>query len=258
MDYLEPEAAQKLPGLKLALTAGVPGPWSESAKKVFEYKKIDYFPVIQRAAEPNEALIAWTGIRNAPIAVNDDEPPRTNFQDIVALAERLQPQPRLLPIDPVERWHCVGISNAICGEGGYGWLRRHVMGERPRTADADTPPASFNPQTMQQAYGGVAAERRDAAQLVVEILQSLETQLARQQDSGSGYFVGQTISACDIHWACFSALLQPLPQNVNPMPTWLRDAYSFQGELVDPADYPGLINHRDRMFEDHLGLPLDY
>lgn len=258
MDYLEPEVAQKLPGLKLALTAGVPGPWSESAKKVFEYKKIDYLPVIQRAAEPNAALVAWTGIRNAPIAVNDDEPPRTNFQDIVALAERLQPQPRLLPDDPIERWHCVGISNSICGEGGYGWLRRHVMGERPRDPDADTPPATFNPQTMRKAYSGVVAERRDAAVLVVKILHSLETQLARQQASGSDYFVGQTVTACDIHWACFSALLQPLPQAVNPMPTWLRDAYSYQGELVDPADYPQLIAHRDRLFENHLSLPLDY
>lgn len=258
MNYLEPEDAKKLPGLKLALTAGVPGPWSESAKKIFEYKDIDYVPVMQRAAEPNDALVAWTGIRNAPIAIYNDEPPRTNFQDIVALAERLQPHPSLLPQDIEQRWQCFGISTSICGEAGYGWLRRHVMGTRPASTTGAAPPAAFNPQTLSNAYGGVVGERRDAAQGVANILRSLEQLLAKQRDQGSDYFVGQSISACDIHWACFSALLQPMPHALNPMPTWLREAYSYQGELVDPADFPHLINHRDRVFENHLSLPLDY
>lgn len=269
MDYLEPEDAQHQPGLKLALTAGVPGPWSESAKKIFDYKRIDYLPVIQRAAEPNPALVAWTGIRNAPIAIYNDEPPRTNFQDIVALAERLRPQPSLVPAEPFERWRCFGISTAICGEGGYGWLRRHVMGTRPaKTSNStsataspatdDAPPTSFDPQMLNQAYGGIEAERQAAAGRIVEILRSLETQLAAQRAAGSDYFVGDAISACDIHWACFSAMLKPLPAAVNPMPSWLRQAYSFQGELVDPDDYPLLLAHRDHLFERHIGLPLDY
>lgn len=270
MNYLEPEDAQNRSGLRLALTAGVPGPWSESAKKIFDYKKIDYLPVIQRAAEPNEALVAWTGIRNAPIAIYNDEPPRTNFQDIVALAERLKPEPSLLPAEATERWQCFGISAAICGEGGYGWLRRHVMGERPgrstspsakistTTFSDDAPPATFDPHTLNRAYGGIEAEREAAAGRIVDILCSLEAQLASQRAAGSDYFVGSSITACDVHWACFSAMLKPMPAPVNPMPGWLREAYSYQGDLVDPDDYPLLIAHRDGLFEHHLGLPLDY
>jgi len=258
MNYLEPDDAKNLPGLKLALTAGVPGPWSESAKKIFEFKEIDYIPVIQRAAEPNDALVAWTGIRNAPIAIYNDEPPRTNFQDIVALAERLKPHPRLLPQDMTQRWQCFGISAAICGEAGYGWLRRHVMGTRGASTSGESPPAGFSPQILNNAYAGAAAERRDAAQNVADILRSLENLLARQRKQGSDYFIDHRITACDIHWACFSALLKPMPHAANPMPAWLREAYTFQGELVDPADFPHLIDHRAMVFERHLSLPLDY
>ena len=57
MDYREADEARELPGLKLVLTAGVPGPWGESAKKVLEYKGIDYVPVAQHASRPNEALV---------------------------------------------------------------------------------------------------------------------------------------------------------------------------------------------------------
>ena len=103
MDYVEVRDARTMSGLRLALTVGVPGPWSESAKCICQYKDIDYVPVAQYASRDNDELVDWTGIRNAPIAVYEDEPPRSNFQDIVALAERLQPEPRLIPDDPTER-----------------------------------------------------------------------------------------------------------------------------------------------------------
>ncbi|MEM7219552.1 MAG: glutathione binding-like protein [Pseudomonadota bacterium] len=258
MNYLEPREAQQHSGLRLVLTIGVPGPWGESAKKIFEFKGIDYVPVAQHPGQPNADLVAWTGIRNAPIALFEGEPPRTNFQDIVALAERLAPEPALVPQNTEDRWLCFAISNEICGEGGYGWMRRHVMGTRPRTdaPAADAPP--MDPQTMRRAYGGTEAERAAAPGHIATILAALEARLARQRAAGSDYFVGGKPSACDIHWACFSALLRPLPQAVNPMPAWLRPAYAYQGDACDPDDYPELLAHRDRMFERHLGLPLDY
>ena len=161
MDYLEPADARQLPGLKLVLTAGVPGPWGESAKNILEFKNIDYIPVAQHASQANDDLVAWTGIRNAPILIWEDEPPRTNFQDIVAFAERLEPDPPLIPGDPMERVLCFGISAEICGEGGFGWKRRHVMRDAHANRPADAPPVS-NPRldraTMARAYGGSQAE----------------------------------------------------------------------------------------------------
>ncbi len=252
-------------GLRLALTIGVPGPWGESAKKVFEFKGLSYVPVAQHAGEDNDDLVAWTGIRNAPVAVWNDEPGRANFQDIVALADRLAPDAApLVPEDPALRVQCLGISAEICGEGGFGWTRRVAMADVPRELYAAAPqtPDRLPPlkpsSNMARAYRPSAAERERAQTRVAQTLDHLAGLLEAQQRRGSNYFVGAEVSACDIHWACFSALLEPLPDDVNPMPGWLRVSYSYLGEEVEAHKHPILLEHRNRMFERHLGLPLDY
>ena len=40
MDYIEIDDAIGRDGLRLVLTAGVPGPWSESAKGILKVKKM--------------------------------------------------------------------------------------------------------------------------------------------------------------------------------------------------------------------------
>jgi hypothetical protein len=45
VDYVKVEDARDKPGLRLALTMGVPGPWSQAAKYVFEYQGIALIPV---------------------------------------------------------------------------------------------------------------------------------------------------------------------------------------------------------------------
>ena len=259
MNYVEAAAARHLPGLRLALTVGVPGPWSESAKKVLEFKGIPYTPVAQYMAEANPDLVDWTGIRNAPVAVWQDEAPRSNFQDIVALAERIQPEPRLVPIDPLERQACLGLSADICGEGGWGWKRRLLMRERPRDDDPpDLNAPRLDPKVMGRAYGSTAREAEDAAHYLGAMLDQFAQRLEAQRAAGSSYFVGHGVTACDIHWACFSALLDPLPHAVNPMPGWLRASYGYLGPVLEAHKHPILLDHRDHMFERHLGLPLDY
>lgn len=261
MDYVEPAEARNLPGCKLVLTVGVPGPWGESAKSILAFKGIDYIPVAQYASRENEDLVAWTGIRNAPILIFEDEPPRSNYQDIVAFAERLQPEPRLLPRDPDERALCFGISAEICGEGGFGWKRRHIMRDAHAARPADAPPVS-NPnldrRTMARSYGGTQAEIEDSPRYLADMLDAFAARLERQRARGSDYFVGDSISACDIHWACFSALYDPLPHDVNPMPDWLRVSYSYLGPVLEQHRHPILIEHRDNVFAKHLSLPLDF
>ena len=258
MEYVEAADAKDMPGLRLALTIGVPGPWGESAKKIFEYKDIPYVPVAQYPAQANEALVAWTGHRNAPVAVWQDEPGRTNYLDILALAERLKPEPSLVPDDPVDRQLCFGISSDICGEGGWGWKRRLIMGGRPRDRDPPNLTPRLDPKLMQLAYGGSQAESQIAAEYLARMLDNFAERLEAQRDKGSNYFVGDSITACDIHWACFSALLDPLPHDVNPMPDWLRPSYSYIGPVLEQHKHQILLDHRDIMFERHIGLPLDY
>ena len=71
MQYVEPAEARHLPGLRLALTVGFPAPYSMSARAVLDLRGVPYVPVAQYAAQPNADLVAWTGHRNAPVAVSN-------------------------------------------------------------------------------------------------------------------------------------------------------------------------------------------
>ena len=65
MKYLSVEEAIDMPGLRLVLTAGVPGPWGEAAKAILAYKQLDYTPVRQEGGGENAALRDWTGQTSA-------------------------------------------------------------------------------------------------------------------------------------------------------------------------------------------------
>jgi glutathione S-transferase len=251
MQYVEAKDARSMKGLRLALTVGVPGPWSESAKNIFAFKKIPFVPVAQHAARSNPDLVAWTGFRNAPIAVLDDGPPKANWAEIVALAERLQPEPALLPKGEA-RFVAWGISAEICGEGGLGWNRRLSM-----MAMAEKAGASWG-NAMSTSYADSSENVAKAPERVAEILKLLAARLHAQQSRGSAYLVGDHIAVCDIHWACFSQLLVPLPHAVNPMPDYLRQVYGAISEVERAALDPILLRHRDNIFDKHLGLPLEF
>jgi len=72
------------------------------------------------------------------------------------------------------------------------------------------------------------------------------------------FLVGDRLSAADLYWACFSQLVGPLPKVVNPIPDYVAAFYSALPEVVAAALDPILLVHRDRIYERHIGLPLDY
>ena len=95
--YLSVEAARPLSGLRLAVTAHVPGIWSEAAKGLFDAKKIPYVLVEQVVGGENRALKEWTAQTSGPVAVWNDERPRSSWLELIYLAERLAPRPALIP-----------------------------------------------------------------------------------------------------------------------------------------------------------------
>jgi hypothetical protein len=250
MDYVELADAIELPGLRLVLTTGLPGPWGEAAKAVFAVKKIDYTPVRQPPEGEREQLLAWTRQLAAPVAMYENERPRSGWAEILFLAEQLAPEPRLVPTDPRERALMLGLCFEICGEQGLGWSRR--LGLLP----PDPKPAA---DSMPYRYGLAEDESvaRHAAR-VNEILALLGAQLHAERDAGRGFFVGDKLSALDLYWAAFSNLIAPLPHDVCPMPDWLRPIYDASGKPEIDAPDPLLLEHRDRIFEEYIGLPLDF
>jgi len=257
MDYLSVAEARKLPGLRLVLAPHMPAPWGEAAKAVLSVRHVSYVPVGRVGMQPNEELYAWTGVRSAPIAVLDEEAPLTTWLDILLLADRLGSGPCLLPSDPVERALVLGLSTEICGSDGFGWSRRLEMMGRPTTRN---PPGagSFDMSRMIRDYGVRPDSIARAPARMISIMTGLATQLRRQHAAGSVYLVGSQVSACDLYWACFSLFVSPLAEADCAMPDFMRSNYTYLTPEIAAALDPILLHHRDLVFRQHIGLPLDF
>lgn len=254
MHYLSVEEGRRATGLRLVLTAGMPGPWGEAAKAIFEVKGLAYQAVAQQGGGENAALVEWTGQAGAPVAVYDDEPPRTDSFDILFLAERLAPEPRLIPEDTAERVQMFGLAREIIGRRGFGWERRLMMLAPPM--QSGSPPAAI--ARIARRYGYREELLAGAPRKVARILEHLAATLERQRGRGSPYFVGSSLSAVDIYWACFSNMVAPLPDDACAIPDALRRNWLDSGPVIAAALAPALIAHRDFVFAEHIGLPLDF
>jgi glutathione S-transferase len=259
-DYLDIDQARTASGLRLILTAGVPGPWGEAAKGLFHVKKIPYLAVRQEGGGANLALREWTGFDNAPQAVYQDEHPRIGWSEIVLLAERLEPAPPLVPDDPRERAQMFGLLHEIAGEMGFAWCRRLQLFHPILSQPADKLPAPVREplERMAAKYGYSAVQARNADQRIQEILGMLSRTLLDQRKRGLDTLVGARLSAADIYWATFAAMLEPLPEAQCPMGDAMRERYTLTNPTLRAAADPILLEHRDRIYRNHLALPLDF
>src|SRR5216117_1761169 len=97
-EYISVEDAIGRKGLRMVVVGKVPSPWGEAAKGFFHIKRIPWSAV--RLVYDNEALKSWAGQLSAPVAFYDDETPLSGWAQILTLAERLAPEPNLLPLAP--------------------------------------------------------------------------------------------------------------------------------------------------------------
>jgi glutathione S-transferase len=252
--YLSVEEAIPLRGLRLVLTRGVPGPWGEAAKAILHVKKIPYAKVAQIAGENDDALIRWTGAANAPTAVYDGERPRSERHALLFLAERLAPNPPLLPHGFEERALCLGLANEVAGELGFGWCRRLML---LQVSDATPPGLRAMVETLTARYGSPDYPPARAAERCAEIMRGLARRLHAQRARGSDYLLGDALTVADLYWATFAVMLKPLPEAKCPMAPGQREMYTARDPVLAAALDPILLEHRDRIYERHLELPVD-
>jgi len=250
------EEARNRAGTRLVLTVGVPGPWGENAKGILHAKQIPHIRVAQQPGEANDALAEWTGESNAPQVVHDDEPVRTRWSDILFLAERLAPDPPLIPEEPGQRALMFGLLHELCGEQGFGWSRRLMLFQPVMSLPADHPMRPMM-ERMGGRYGYEEQAVARAPARAAEILALLGAQLRKQRAAGSRYLVGDRLSALDIAWAAFAALVEPLPEDLCAMSAPMRAGYGMAHPDVTAALDRGLLEHRDFIYETHLELPID-
>ncbi len=253
MEYVGIEEGKQRSGLRLVLTAGVPGPWGEAAKSLFHVKGIPYTAVRQIAGKVDETLRQWTHQTSAPVAILDDERPRSGWAEILFLAERLRPEPALVPSDPGDRARMLGVCHEICGEQGFGWNRRLMLFDPIMRDDAE---AASSPMGWKYGYTPEAADAAPGRTL--DILNLIATTLRQQRDRGSDYLFGDTLTAADVYWATFAAMVKPLPAEQCPMPDWMRPMYDLSNDRSDLDYDPIVLSHRDFIYKRYLSLPMDF
>lgn len=256
--YLSCQEARALPGLRLVLSMGGPGPWSESAKYLMRQRAVPFVAVGQEVLGDNDELFAWTGMRNAPIAIYGDERPRHTWIDLLYLAERLGTGASLLPESRAAQIECIGISHQIIGEDGLGWNRRlNIFKMLADAAGGDILACGLPARAFVDYDGRPDAMNRATARLI-DILGMLHSRLEQQRTSGSQYLVGNALTAADLYFAAFLGMVEPLPSQFNPMPDNLRYLYTSGEPQLRRAVTSELIAHRDFIYGTHIGLPLDY
>lgn len=250
--YIGVEEARKRNGLRMVVVGGVPSPWGEAAKGILHIKGIGWAAV--RLVYDSEPLREWAGQRSGPVAIYDNEQPRSGWTDLLLLAERLGPIPALLPADPADRALVLGIGHDICGEAGLGWSRRlqlihcglqNAGGFPEQVAKYLGKKYGYRPETA------VAATPR-----VVELLGTLAARLKAQYEKGSRYYVGNSLTAVDVYSATFMALFGPLPHEQCDMSASIRAAFETRDARTEAALDPILFKHRDMMYAEYLELPL--
>ena len=107
-------------------------------------------------------------------------------------------------------------------------------------------------------YGFSEEALQTAKPRTIEILETLSKRLLDRRENGSRYFVSDSLTALDIYWACFAALLQPMPEELCPMSAMLRPGYTVTDPEILAAADPILLEHRDAIYEQHLELPLRF
>lgn len=255
MNYLSIAEARVAPGLRLVLTAGVPGPWGEAAKAILAHKGIAYLPVAQEGGGENAELQAWTGQNSAPVAVYDDLPPVCHWLDLLMLSERLAPQKPLVPSAASERAEVLGLSALLAGVDGFAWNRRLQM-FAPMLA-LDEPPEMI--ARMAHKYGWSDEAHAASTAKIAAISAHLDLKLAQQDKTQqSAYFVGSSVTAVDFYWANFVGMIFPLGAAVNPMPDYMRATYEGADQATKDCITPRLLAHRDMMYDQHIALPLDF
>jgi hypothetical protein len=269
IEYIPIREAKLRSGLRIVLGAfAIPGPWHEACKGIYYVKGLDYTPVRSSNEDASDAqvgmgnsqseLVEWTAQSSAPVVIWNDERPRSSWSDQLYLAERLSPEPPLIPSDPEDRIRMFGLANELLGENGLAYCKRHFMTSVPLAALAEDSPERAVPAFLGEKYGYSEENVVRASSRIVEILEVVGAQLAAQHARGSRCLVGGRLSALDIYWATTCGFLDPMPEDRCPMSTDYRQPH-FYGSVNDEIDHAltaELRAHRDFIYETHLQLPI--
>ena len=253
--WLTLEQALGAPGLRVApVRAGLPSSWSEFIRACFHVKGVPYKLVDARDADRSFASVKrLTGQESLPVVFWNDERPRANWLEQLVLAERISSEPHLLPDDPLQRAKVVGLVAELCCEAGFGWHRRVMMIARllaePTFSERERVIGQYLSRKYRYDTDSVEASTRRCEETI--------RTFADLRAAGHEYLLGSTLTALDLAWASFAALIQPLPEDSCPMKPLWRDLYTWMPSVTPRGEVDALLSLRERVYRDLLPLPID-
>ncbi len=248
-EYISTEDAIAADGLRMVVVSNVPSPWGEAAKGILHMKSIPWRAV--RLVYDSDAFNAWAKDQSGPIAIYNDEAPRSGWREILELAERLAPQPSLIAQDAESMF---ALCHDLVGENGLGWARRLQLVDAGLKGEGGF--AEGVAKYIGGKYGFTPETGAASARRVHELLTQLADRLRAQKAAGSPYYFGERPSAADIYSATILALFAPLPEDQCAMKSSTRAAFETLDSDTKRALDPIILAHRDYMYANHLELPL--
>lgn len=243
--------ARQRKGLRMVCLAGVPSPWTEAAKGIFRVKGIDHVLAQRGENEAQDVAAQWVGNVGVPAVVYNDERVRTGWAEILLLAERLAPEPALVPSDPEGRALALGLAHEICGELGLGWSQRLVMiGVSLGLRKGEGFPRQIG-EYLAPRYGWQEGADEIGKARVLDILGMFSRRL-----DGQDYILDNQLTAVDIYLATFVNLIRPLPPEQLPMIDMIRRAYTATDPEISAACDERIRAHQERIYQRHLELPV--
>ena len=238
------------------LITALPSPWSEGARALFALKGLDAVAVDFRPGDA--ALTAWTGVPNAPVVLLDDEPPVSGWEDILALAERLRPDPAPVPAAPPTGARFLAWMHALLDPSGLAACRRQlVLHESLRPDEPGRVRRGFPPglaRGLAARYGYHPDRLPEARERLIAGLAELDAALADSARASSPYILG-ALTALDPYAAAMIATLAPLSDAVHPIAPILRPALEYLDPAIAAAVTPRLLAHRDLVYARHIHEP---
>jgi glutathione S-transferase len=175
--------------------------------------------------------------------------------ELLHLAERLREAPRILPDKCEARVRTIGLCAELCSEGGFGWHRRVLLIHNLLANGAFHQRERRIGHYQAGKYGYQASQVDQSMQRCEDIVATFARLHAAQNGPGS-YLDGNSLSAIDLAWAAFAALIRPLPQEHCPMSDSWRALYCWEPVDTSAETVSALLQRRDRIYAEHLRLPL--
>ena len=203
------EAANMTTGTRATFIPGMQALYAEALKNICYVKKIPLIRALhpfmgvdkETGKDRQEKLYELTSQTSLPTMFHNDERPRSNWTEQLALAERIgaSDSPALIPADFRQRVDMFGLCAIVLAEDGLVWNMR-ILSDGP----------------LGRKYGYSEEASAQAPDKMAEIVRVIDAQMQAQEELGSKYLVGDAISAADIYWATMSMAVIPAPPEIMP------------------------------------------